>query len=87
VLGIFGLMGLMLTLAMAAAITATAALTLVAWVPLAGFIFIPLQAAFWVVRGLLFQFMGFVTIAAYQTQYRRYAEPSRPVEPIWMREP
>ena len=86
VLGIFGVMGLVLLMATAAALTATAALTLVAWVPLAGFIVIPLQAAFWVVRGLLFQFMGIMTIAAYQTQYRRFAEPSRPATPFRWRE-
>lgn len=71
VLGIFGVMALVVMLATAASITATAALTLVAWVPLAGLIVIPLQAAFWVIRGLFFQYMGLATISAYQCQYRQ----------------
>jgi hypothetical protein len=50
----------------------------VAWVPLAGLLFVPLQVAFWIVRGLLFEYMGLVTLSAYQTQYRRFAEPDSP---------
>jgi hypothetical protein len=65
----------------AASITATAGLALVAWVPLAGLLFVPLQVAFWIVRGLLFEYMGLVTLSAYQTQYRRFATPQiAPVE-------
>jgi hypothetical protein len=54
VLGVFGVMGAIVLLATAAGFTATAGLTLVAWVPLVGLLFVPLQLAFWVVRGLLF---------------------------------
>jgi hypothetical protein len=75
VLGIFGAMGTILLLATAGSITATAGLALVAWVPLAGLLFVPLQVAFWIVRGLLFEYMGLVTLSAYQTQYRRFAAP------------
>jgi len=75
VLGIFGAMGSILLVATAASITATAGLALVAWVPLAGLLFVPLQVAFWIVRGLLFEYMGLVTLSAYQTQYRRFATP------------
>lgn len=83
VLGIFGAMGTILLLATAASITATAGFTLVAWVPLAGLLVVPLQVAFWIVRGLLFEYMGLVTLSAYQTQYRRFAAP-RPA-PISLR--
>ena len=78
VLGIFGAMGTILLLATAASITATAGLALVAWVPLAGLLFVPLQVAFWIMRGLLFEYMGLVTLSAYQTQYRRFAAPHSP---------
>jgi hypothetical protein len=73
VLGIFGAMGTLLLAAMAASITATAGLTLIAWVPLLGLLFVPLQVAFWILRGLLFQYMSLTTLTAYQSQYRRFA--------------
>lgn len=75
VLGIFGAMGTILLLATAGSLTATAGLALVAWVPLAGLLFVPLQVAFWILRGLLFEYMGLVTLSAYQTQYRRFGAP------------
>lgn len=75
VLGIFGTMAVVLMVATVASITATAGLALVAWVPLAGLIVLPLQAAFWIVRGLFFQFTGLATLAAYQSQYRRFSTP------------
>ena len=56
------------------AVTATG-LTLIAFVPLAGFVFVPLQIAFWVARGLVFQYMSLATLCAYQTQYRRFSAP------------
>jgi hypothetical protein len=71
VLGIFGVMGLVLALVTAASVFATAGLTLIAWVPFAGLILLPLQAAAWLIRGLVFQYMGLTTLSAYQTQYRR----------------
>jgi hypothetical protein len=75
VLGIFGTMALVLAFATVASFTAAAGLALVAWVPLAGLIVLPLQAAFWVVRGLFFQFAGLTTLVAYGTQYRRFRLP------------
>ena len=75
VLGIFGAMGVVTILATLASATATWGLALVAWVPLAGLIVLPLQAAFWIVRGLFFQFTGLTTLSAYQTQYRRFSSP------------
>ena len=75
VLGVFGAMGLVVFLARALAFTVTAALTLVAWAPLAGLLFVPLQVAFWIARGLAFQYMSLATLSAYQTQYRRFSAP------------
>src|SRR5262245_1901321 len=75
VLGVFGAMGLVVLLATALAFTATAGLTLIAWVPLVGIVFVPLQIAFWIARGLVFQYMSLATLSAYQTQYRRFSAP------------
>jgi len=73
VLGIFGVMSAILGLATAASVFATAGLTLLAWVPFAGLILLPLQLAAWLIRGLVFQYMGLTTLSAYQAQYRRFA--------------
>ena len=75
VLGVFGAMGLVMLLARALTFTVTAGLTLVAWAPLAGLLFVPLQVAFWIGRGLAFQYMSLATLSAYQTQYRRFSAP------------
>ena len=73
VLGIFGVMSVVLALVTAASVFAAAGLTLIAWVPFAGLILLPLQAATWLIRGLVFQYLGLMTLSAYQTQYRRLA--------------
>jgi len=75
VLGIFGAMAGVLMIATVASIIGTAGLTVVAWAPLAGIILLPLQLAFWIVRGLFFQYAGLATLSAYQTQYRRFSTP------------
>ena len=83
VLGLFGVVAVLLMLATAASILATAGLALVAWVPFVGLIVVPLQAAAWLVRGLVFQYLGLTALGAYLTQYRRFAEPSdRPGRPV-----
>jgi len=79
VLGIFGVIGVFLLLATAASVMTTAGLTLVAWVPIAGLISVPLRAAAWLIQGLLFQFLALTALSAYQTQYRRFAEPATPI--------
>jgi hypothetical protein len=76
VLGIFGAMGAVVLIATAATFTATAAIALVAWVPLIGLVFVPMQVAFWLLRGLLFQYVSLTTLSAYQSQYRRFSAPS-----------
>jgi hypothetical protein len=58
----------------AASILATAGLGLIAWVPFVGLAVMPLQAAFWLARGLVFQFIDFTALTAYLAQYRRFAE-------------
>jgi hypothetical protein len=74
VLGIFGVVGGLLTVAFAVSMLATAALTFIGWVPLIGLAAVPLQMAAWLVRGLVFQYVGLTALSAYQMQYRRFGE-------------
>jgi len=76
VLGIYGVMAALFGVAAAGAVLATAGLALVAWFPLAGLVVAPLQAAAWLLRGLLFQGIELVALTAYLAQYRRFREPA-----------
>lgn len=75
VLGVFGVVFALVVLATAASVLATAGLALVAWVPFVGLAVVPLQLAAWLVRGVVFHYMDLSAWSAYQSQYRRYAEP------------
>ena len=75
VLGIFGVVLALVVLATAASVLATTGLALIAWVPLVGLAVVPLQLAAWLVRGVIFHYMELTAWSAYQSQYRRYAEP------------
>ena len=75
VLGIFGVVLALVVLATAASVLATTGLALIAWVPLVGLAVVPLQLAAWLVRGVIFHYMDLTAWSAYQSQYRRYAEP------------
>jgi len=75
VLGIFSVVLGLVLLATAASLLATAGLALVAWVPFVGLAVVPLQLAAWLVRGVVFHYMDLSAWSAYQSQYRRYAEP------------
>lgn len=74
VVGIFAVITVVFALAAAASVLVAAGLALVAWVPFVGLVVVPLQAAAWLIRGLLFQYMALATVAAYLTQYRRFRE-------------
>jgi hypothetical protein len=67
---------LLSTLAFAIALVAAAAFGLVSFVPVAGVAVLPLQAAVWVVRGLMLPFIDLAALAAYSSVYRR-VEPAR----------
>lgn len=73
VIGILAVVGTLLLLAAAVSILIAAGLALITWIPFIGLIVVPLQVAAWLVRGLLFQYMGLTALAAYFTQYRRFA--------------
>ena len=53
-----------------ASLLATAALGLIAFVPLVGLAVLPLQLIAWVFRGLVFQYIGLASAGAYLTLYR-----------------
>jgi hypothetical protein len=78
VIGIFVVMGCVQLLAGVVALLAAAGLAVVAYVPLVSLVFVPLQAAAWVLRGLLFESLALAALAAYETQYRRFSEARDP---------
>jgi hypothetical protein len=51
---------------------ATAALGLVAFVPFFGLAALPLQLLAWLLRGLVFQYLGLASVGAYLRLYRRF---------------
>ena len=55
----------LMLMATAASILATTALGLIAFVPFVGLAALPLQVLAWMVRGVLFQFVGLAGVAAY----------------------
>jgi hypothetical protein len=65
----FLLLGLVIV-ATAASAVATAGLSLVSFVPLVGLAAFPLQAVAWLVRGLVFQYLGLTALGAYLALYR-----------------
>ena len=76
VAGIFGVVLGLMVLAGAVSLVTTAGLGLIAFVPLAGIIVLPLQVAAWVLRGLLFQYLGLTALSAYLAQYVRDGKDS-----------
>jgi hypothetical protein len=68
-------MGLVV-LTTAASILATAALGLIAFVPLVGLAALPLQLIAWLMRGLVFQYIGLTALVAHARVYRSLREPA-----------
>ena len=54
-----------------ASLLATAALSLVAFVPFVGLAALPLQLAAWLLRGIVFQYLGLTSVGAYLKVYRQ----------------
>ena len=70
--GIFGVVLVLVLLATAASILATAGLGLIGFVPIVAVAVMPLQIAAWLVRGAVFQYLALTALGAYLTQYRHY---------------
>jgi hypothetical protein len=84
---IFGAtLGLVL-LTTAASILATAALGLIGFVPLVGLAALPLQLIAWLMRGVVFQYIGLTALTSYARVYRAAQQrpisyqPARPEDP------
>lgn len=70
VAGVFFIVLGMVALATGASVLATTALWLVGFVPFFGLTVLPLQLLAWLLRGLVFQFIGLASIGAYVKLYR-----------------
>jgi hypothetical protein len=84
---IFGVVLLLVTLATFAAILATAGLSLIAFVPLAGLAYVPLQFAAWLMRGIVFQYVALTALGGYLAQYRLYARGGDAVRNLRVAQP
>jgi hypothetical protein len=68
--GVFSIVLVLVVCATGASILATTLLGLIAFVPLFGFIFVPLSLLAWVLRAIVFQYIGLASIGAYLKLYR-----------------
>ena len=69
---VFGVVLIVVVLATAASILATAGLGLIAFVPLVGLAVLPLQLAAWLLRGIVFEYLALAALGAYLSHYRWY---------------
>jgi hypothetical protein len=72
VAAVFGVVLLVVIVATAASILATAGLGLIAFVPLVGLAVLPLQLAAWLLRGVVFEYLALAALGAYLSHYRWY---------------
>jgi hypothetical protein len=72
VAAIFGVVLLLVGITTVASILATAGLGLIAVVPFVGLAMVPLQLGAWLLRGMVFEYLGLSALGAYLTQYRHY---------------
>jgi len=68
--GVFLIVLVLVIFATGASVLATTALGLIAFVPLFGFIFIPLSLLAWMLRAVVFQYIGLSSLGAYLKLYR-----------------
>jgi hypothetical protein len=78
VAGVFGVVLALVVCATGASLLATAALGLIGFVPLLGIAVVPLQLAAWLLRGVVFQYIGLTAIGAYLRLYRGYTRQAAP---------
>ncbi len=88
VAAVVGIVLALVVLATLASIVAAAGLGLIAFVPVAGVIVVPLQLAAWLVRGFLFEYLALTALGAYVAQYRTYRreaglDPARPAPAVF----
>lgn len=85
VAGVFGVILVLVLLATVVSLVAAAGFGLIAFVPFAGIIVLPLQFLAWVLRGLLFEYIGLTALGAYLTLYRAESRPRASARPAWIR--
>ena len=76
VAAVFGVVLIVVVIATAASILATAGLGLIAFVPLVGLAVLPLQLAAWLIRGIVFEYLALAALGAYLSHYRWYHSSS-----------
>jgi hypothetical protein len=69
---VFGVTVLLLLLATILSVAATWGFYLIAYVPLAGLIVLPLQLGAWLLRNLVFEYLGLTALSAYLSLYRAF---------------
>jgi hypothetical protein len=88
-LSVFGLVVALVVTATVVSFIASAALGVIAFVPLAGLAVVPLQLLAWLFRGFVFQFIGLSASCSYLSLHRLYTEaaplqtPADPGKPIF----
>jgi hypothetical protein len=85
VIRVFGVTVLLLVVATLLSIAATWGFYLIAYVPLAGIVVLPLQLGAWLLRNLVFEYLGLTALCAYLSLYRRFigeANTDRDVSPL-----
>lgn len=73
VAGVFGVILALVLLATVVSLIAAAGFGLIAFVPFASIIVLPLQLVAWLLRGLVFEYIGLTALGAYLTRYRLYS--------------
>lgn len=74
---VFGFTVLLLLVATLLSVAATWGFYLIAYVPVAGVIVLPLQLGAWLLRNLVFQYVGVTALAAYVSLYRGFSNDGR----------
>jgi hypothetical protein len=85
VAAVFGVVVALVIAAVAASALLWSGLGLIAFVPLVGFVVIPLQLAAWLVRGLAFEYLGVTALGAYVTLYVDHASRRAGARPLPVR--
>lgn len=73
VVAVFGVILVLVVLATVASIAATAGFGLIAFIPVATLVLLPLQLLAWLLRNLVFQYLGLTALATYLHLYGRVA--------------
>ena len=83
--GVFGVILLLVLAATGVSLVAAAGFGLIAFVPIVSIIVLPLQLLAWLLRGLVFEYIGLTALGAYLTRYRQYQAHAAPSHPRWIR--